>query len=40
MKPLFFVAVIAPALAAGGLFVAALTDATFEMGYPSEVTSR
>ncbi len=49
MKPLLFAAVIAPALAAGGVFVAgdfnvapvaALTDATFEMGYPSEVKSR
>ena len=40
MEPLFFAAIIGPASVAGGVFVAALTGATFEMGYPSEVKSR
>ncbi len=49
MKPQFFAAITAPALVAGGVFVAgdfsvarvaAPTGATFEMGYPSEVESR
>ena len=43
MEPLFVSAINESALVAGGIFMAgmaALADATFQMGYPSEVKNQ